>query len=329
MAICLRRYIRLTAFVCMRLVRARRKLTFWQMPTNLSQSLAKRLSQGWEHHTGDDTILPEIAYYRDVLNRSLNIELDATPRLSFAQASLGARSSRTVGLCIGGGGSRWPSASWIELAGRLRADGWELILFGGSDCAELAGVLERNFGCDNRVGKLTLSECAGELAPLEAVISNDTGLAHLASLVSPRVIVILGGGTFRRFLPWPGTTNQYVLFHGLDCFDCDWACKFAERECHLLVRPSAVFHYFHQVLAGQVEPGLCNLNTRPITYTLNWQRNGGGAAVEIPPGSVAAAPTVENRLANGLSQDERPKQNDAVIAVTTTPSFVSPGAGHQ
>ena len=94
-------------------------------------------------------------------------------------------------------------------------------------------MLERNFGCDNRVDKLTWSESAGELASLAAVISNDTGLAHLASLVSSRVIVILGGGTFGRFLPWPGATNQYVLFHGLDCFDCDWACKFAERECHL------------------------------------------------------------------------------------------------
>jgi ADP-heptose:LPS heptosyltransferase len=287
-AICLRRYIRVTAFVCMNLARASRKLTFWQMPTNLSRSLAERLSQGWEHHTGDNAIVSEITYYRDMLKRSLNIELDATPRLKFAQASFGARRSRTVALCIGGGGSRWPSASWIELAGLLRADGWELILFGGADCAELAGVLERNLGCDNRVGKLTLSECAGELASLAAVISNDTGLAHLASLVSPRVIVILGGGTFSRFLPWPGATNQFVLFHGLDCFDCDWVCKFAEKECHLLVRPSAVFHYFNLVLGGEVQTGLYNLNNRPTTYNLSWRHNEGAASAKIPAGRAIA-----------------------------------------
>ena len=86
-AICLRRYIRLTAFVCMKLVRAHKKVAFWQMPTNLSRPLAERLSQGWEHWQGDETILSEITYYREVLKRSLNIELDAKPRLKFTQSS--------------------------------------------------------------------------------------------------------------------------------------------------------------------------------------------------------------------------------------------------
>ncbi len=283
-AICLRRYIRLATFVCMKLVRARRKLAFWQMPTNLSRNYAEKLSQGWEHQTSNVTTRPEITYYQDVLKQSLNVELDARPRLKFDHAAFRMRSSPRVGLCLGGASARWPSASWVELVGLLRADGWELTLFGGHDCAELAGVLEQNFGCENRAGKLTLSDCARELASFAVVISNDTGLAHLASLVSPRVIVILGGGTFGRFLPWPGATNQYVLFHGLDCFDCDWTCKYAEKECHLLVRPSDVFLYFRGVLAGQVEPGLCNLNSQPVTYALNWRRDPGGPSVEIPAG---------------------------------------------
>ena len=236
-AICLRRYVRLATFVCMRLVKARRKLAFWQFPTNLPRPLAEKLGQGWEHWPGDAAILPEITYYRDMLKQSLGVELDPTPRLRLAHPNLQNQSPRTVGLCLGVPSARWPGASWVELVGLLRSDGWDLTLFGGNDFAELAGMLERNFACNNRVGKLTLPECAGELAPLAAVISNDTGLAHLASLVSPRTIVILGGGTFGRFLPWPGATNQYILFHALDCFDCDWRCKFAEKECHLLVGP--------------------------------------------------------------------------------------------
>ena len=237
---------------------------------------------GW----ATNTILPEIAYYRDALKRSLNIDVESAPRLKFAHTSPKPRQSRTLGLCLGGASARWPSASWVELVGLLRADGWELTLFGGRDCSELATTLERNFGCDNQVDKLSLSECADKLASLAAVISNDTGLAHLASLVSPRVIVILGGGTFGRFLPWPGATNQYVLFHGLDCFDCDWACKFAEKECHLLVRPSDVISYFHRVMTGRVEPGLCNLNPLPVTYTLNWRMDSGGTSIDIPAGTI-------------------------------------------
>ena len=203
-AICLRRYVRLATFVCMKLVRARRKLAFWQFPTNLPRPLADKLNHGWEHWQGDSAILPETTYYRNVLKQSLGVELDATPRLQINQSACDDPRPRTIGLCLGGNSARWPSASWVELVGLLRTDGWDLRLFGGPDFAELGETLERNFGCDNRVGKLTLPECAGELAGLGAVISNDTGLAHLATLVSAKVIVILGGGTFGRFLPWPG-----------------------------------------------------------------------------------------------------------------------------
>ena len=119
MAICLRRYIRLATFVCMRLVRARRKLAFWQIPTNLPRPLAETLSQGWEHRPGNATILPEITYYRDVLKRSLGVELDPTPRLRLAHPAPQDRSPRTIGLCLGGASSRWPGSSWVELVGLL------------------------------------------------------------------------------------------------------------------------------------------------------------------------------------------------------------------
>jgi ADP-heptose:LPS heptosyltransferase len=312
-AICLRRYIRVATFACMSLVRARRKFAFWQFPTNLAPPLAEKLNRGWEHLPGDERILPEIAYYRDALKRALDVELDATPRLKFIGSSSAIRSARTVGLCIGGSGSRWPGASWVELAGLLRADGWGIVLFGGPDSAELAGTLERAFGCDNRVGGRTLEECAAELAPLDAVISNDTGLAHLASLVSPRTIVIMSGVALGRFLPWPDTTNQFVLFHGLDCFDCDGACKFSEKECHLLVRPSAVFHYFLRVMAGRVEPGLQNLNPRSTTYTLSWRRTGGGASIEIPAGTAEDVKPLCNRSANGHSRETLPRFADSNV----------------
>jgi ADP-heptose:LPS heptosyltransferase len=311
-AICLRRYVRLATFACMKLVRARRKLAYWQFPTNIPPPLADKLNQGWEHWPGDSAILPETTYYRDVLKRSLGVELDGTPRLRLDHSECDYPRPRKIGLCLGGASARWPSASWVELVGLLRSNGWDLTLFGGSDCAELAGTLERNFGCHNRVGKLTLPECAGELAPLAAVISNDTGLAHLASLVSSRTIVILGGGTFGRFLPWPGATNQYVVFHGLECFDCSWTCKFAETQCHQLVRPSAVFRYFRQVIGGQVEPGLFNLNAHPVTYTLSWRCNASGVSVEIPAGRALAAPTCDD----GLQPDRNSR--DSCTALTKT-----------
>ena len=53
---------------------------------------------------------------------------------------------------------------------------------------------------------------------------------------------------------------------------------------------------------GQVEPGVYNLNARPVTYTLSWRRNAGGLSVEIPAGRVLAVQSCGDEQVDGSSQ---------------------------
>jgi hypothetical protein len=83
---------------------------------------------------------------------------------------------------------------------------------------------------------------------------------------------VLGGGTFRRFFPWPENRKQYVIYHGLDCFDCDWECKFAEKHCLHLVRPPDVLRYFDEIMDSEGVGHERNLNPEEKKYCAAWRR---------------------------------------------------------
>ena len=61
----------------------------------------------------------------------------------------------------------------------------------------------------------------------ELVISSDTGPAHLAIGLGAPTIVIVGGGHFTSFVPYPeALTPPQVRFvwHELPCYHCFWLC---------------------------------------------------------------------------------------------------------
>ena len=70
---------------------------------------------------------------------------------------------------------------------------------------------------------------------------------------SAKVLVVLGGGTFGRFFPWPETGNQFVIFKGMDCYDCNWQCRHPSRRCLDELPWQAVLEFGFDVLQGRAE----------------------------------------------------------------------------
>ena len=59
------------------------------------------------------------------------------------------------------------------------------------------------------------------------MISGDTGPAHLAIGLGAPTIVVVGGGQFTSFVPYPAAlTPAQVRFvwHEMPCYHCFWAC---------------------------------------------------------------------------------------------------------
>lgn len=279
-AVVLRRFIRQSTFLLMDAVRAEQRHRAWQMPTNLSPREAEKLSRGWTSWQGEAETLSELTYFRTFLAQTLGIELDPVPRLDLGGlgGEGGERDPMAVGLSIGGASTNWPAESWLALVERLSAEGWTVHLFGGPDAAELARSLTTRVpSCRSHVGRLGYLDSVPLLCSLAALIGNDTGFTHLATLLVPRVLVVLGGGTFGRFFPWPDDAlppghRQTVIFHGLDCYDCDWRCKFPRRHCLDHLGADAVLSAFERLLGEGEVPRAINLGEPDLAYSLAWQR---------------------------------------------------------
>jgi len=272
-AICLRRFIRQNSLVIMRATRARRKLCSWQLPTNATRTMAARASAGWERYDGPAHVVSELGYAQGFLRSALGRDFQAEPRLDFCRRQQSSPGGKRIAICIGGSSANWPNGNWIELAMSLSESGWSLVLFGGPEVAELANqICQKMPSAENQVGRLSLEQTATLLGDCAAMIGNDTGITHLASLVVRKCLVILGGGTFRRFFPWPTADNQTIVYHGLDCFDCEWTCKFSERYCLSLVRPRDVLSAFEAMMsASQPVQQEINLNSNVEFYDLAWR----------------------------------------------------------
>ncbi len=259
-AITLRRYIRKNSLVLMNAVRAGQRHCCWQIPTNISQAEAQRCSRGWTRHTGNPDVLSEMAYYAEFLEHVFGAPFDTAPRLDFVAPGSSAPEAGTIGLCIGGN-RKWPIGYWLDLIPMLLADGWKVALFGGGDAKPLAEALvQRHPECEDQVGKLNFVQSKDRIRNLSVFLGNDTGLTHLAAMLVPHTVVVMGGGGFGRFFPWPETEgSQFVIHHGLDCYDCSWACKYRDRRCIEFIRASDVYGYLKDILDGRGEP-VRNLN---------------------------------------------------------------------
>src|SRR6266566_1528114 len=133
---------------------------------------------------------------------------------------------------------RWPIERFGKIAARIHArTGWIAIVCGlASDSTAARKLIAdvEDVPIVDACGHTTLSELAGVIAGAKVTVTNDTSAAHLAAALSAPAVVILGGGHFGRFLPYPtecerGKGNVRIAYHSLPCFQCNWRCVHPRR----------------------------------------------------------------------------------------------------
>ncbi|OUS24041.1 lipopolysaccharide heptosyltransferase II [Gammaproteobacteria bacterium 45_16_T64] len=165
---------------------------------------------------------------------SLDIDI-ATRQQAITKYQLPVQSERKVlALCPGaefGESKRWPSDKFAKLAGKRIDQGWQVWLFGSAnDEAVVGDILERlsegqQAHCFNLAGKTSLAEAVDLLSLADAVVSNDSGLMHIAAALD-RPLVVPYGSTSPDFTP-PLSDKVKVERIDLECSPC------FERQCPL------------------------------------------------------------------------------------------------
>jgi lipopolysaccharide heptosyltransferase II len=150
-----------------------------------------------------------------------------------------------VGFCPGAkhATKRWPLERFSELAVRLIDEGGlTIMLFGGEEdrarCAMIEHRVIQKTGEPARVvnlaGTLSLLETAAAMDCCDVIVTNDTGLLHLAAARKKKVLAIYGP-TVKEFGFFPyGTESRVFERVGLYCRPCSHIGKEVCPEGHFL-----------------------------------------------------------------------------------------------
>ncbi|AKD38846.1 lipopolysaccharide heptosyltransferase II [Pasteurella multocida subsp. multocida OH4807] len=140
---------------------------------------------------------------------TINPEEQAETLKKFEKQTALAEHRPSIGFCPGaefGPAKRWPHYHYAKLAELLIQQGYAIRLFGSAKDSEVGEDIRqalpeelRNY-CVNLAGQTSLNEAVDLIADCAAVVSNDSGLMHIAAAVQ-RPLVALYGPTSPTYTP--------------------------------------------------------------------------------------------------------------------------------
>ncbi|MCC5884603.1 MAG: lipopolysaccharide heptosyltransferase II [Halomonas sp.] len=156
---------------------------------------------------------------------------------------LGLSSRPAIGMMPGaeyGPAKQWPLGHFHELAGRLVAEGYEIRVLGGpKDVAAGEVIAEGQNHVHNLCGKTRLADAVDLLADCQQVITNDSGLMHVAAAVGTRVQALYGSSS-PAYTP-PLTDNAVIHTLALECSPCfERSCPLGHTNCLVQLSPQRV-----------------------------------------------------------------------------------------
>lgn len=149
-----------------------------------------------------------------------------------------------VALCPGaeyGPAKRWPAGYFAELAQRLKSRGCNVWIVGSAKEAALGAEVDAlsNNSCTNLCAKTSLDEAVDVLASVRLVVSNDSGLMHVAAALGTPLIALYGSSS-PGFTP-PLSDDAKILKLDLPCSPCfRRQCPLGHFNCMMQLTPDSV-----------------------------------------------------------------------------------------
>ena len=171
-----------------------------------------------------------------------------------------ASSAKILGLCPGaeyGPAKQWPLEYFAETAEKwLQDHGESQVWIFGSEKDRAAGEAISNALSEslrarthNLAGSTALGEAIDLMALCEAVISNDSGLMHVAAALGLPLVALFGSST-PEYTPPNGLPDETkILWKGLECSPCfKRECPLGTLECLTKITPQEVLSTLGEVV---------------------------------------------------------------------------------
>ena len=191
----------------------------------------------------------------DVLPKPRLLYHDGAREAVINKLGLDVNERPVLALCPGaefGEAKRWPGDKYAEVAAQKIEEGWQVWLMGspkdriGSDDIYNELDTELKDFCFNLCGKTSLTEVIDVMSLADAVVSNDSGLMHMAASLN-RPLVVIYGSTSPKFTP-PLSDKVEIISLDLECSPCfKRICPLGHSHCLVHLPSSLVLDALSQL----------------------------------------------------------------------------------
>jgi ADP-heptose:LPS heptosyltransferase len=218
------------------------------------------------YYTGQLQVAPgrrwvhELEITRDFL-RALDIEVtldDIWPEVwtddadrTWAANTIGrTRNTCIVGISPGAvvpAEKAYPADKYADVFRALPDIPLRVVLFGTATERSLCEDVARSIGqcrnvsaVSNLAGRSTVRQLVESLRLCDVVLGAETAPLHIATALRKPTVGIMGGGHYGRFYPWGNSAVNRVANLPMDCYGCNWRCRYSTIRCVQEIPPTTV-----------------------------------------------------------------------------------------
>jgi heptosyltransferase-2 len=133
-----------------------------------------------------------------------------------------------------GPAKQWPIEYYAKLAEAMIAHDWQVWILGSEKDVATGEKIVSGLNVDalNLCGKTQLVDTVDLLACARSVVTNDSGLMHVAAAVGVEVNVLYGSSTPEYTPPLTSDDKKNIFYLGLSCSPCfERVCPLGHTDC--------------------------------------------------------------------------------------------------
>lgn len=153
-----------------------------------------------------------------------------------------------------GSAKRWPVHGFVDLAKRILAEFQDvqiLLLGSPNDRSVCDAIVSGVSAVRNLAGQTTLKEAIALISRIDALVTNDSGLMHVASAFEKPVVAMYGSTDYRHTPPF--SKYSEVVSLDLECAPCQKReCPLGHHNCMEQLKPEMVYRVLRKYLVESV-----------------------------------------------------------------------------
>ena len=189
---------------------------------------------------------------RDTTLRKLDLKLDQPVAVFCPGAEYGPA-------------KRWPAAYYADIAQRLLQHGYAVWLIGSAKDKPVADEINQftDGHCINLCGRTDLGDAIALLSCAQLVVSNDSGLMHLAAALDKPMLALFGSSS-PQFTP-PLSAQAQVVRLDIECSPCfKRACPLGHFDCMTQLTPDLVWEKLTETITPKTKLYATELTERKV-----------------------------------------------------------------